>query len=67
VRARERTTTQRAVLELQARARDHDLERRLDELERRLARLHARIDGALVTVVEPAERSSRGGERPSVP
>jgi hypothetical protein len=38
------------VLALQARARDHALEERLDRLERRLARLHAAIDGAIVTL-----------------
>ena len=53
------TTTdrpQRIALELQARARDHALADRIDGLERSLARVHARIDGALVTIV-PAVRA----------
>lgn len=57
--AAERTTRDRAVLELQARARDHAIEERLERVERRLAHLHARIDGAIVTVVADAERRSR--------
>jgi hypothetical protein len=51
----ERPTPQRAVLELQARARDHALLERVERIERALARLHARIDGAMVTVVPWAE------------
>jgi hypothetical protein len=57
----ERPTPQRAALELQARARDHALAERIERLERTLARVHARIDGAMVTVVAPAERRSRPG------
>ena len=51
----ERPTPQRAVLELQARARDRALLERVERIERALARLHARIDGAMVTVVPRAE------------
>ncbi|MGH2629698.1 MAG: hypothetical protein ACRDHI_03950 [Actinomycetota bacterium] len=47
----DRRRPQRVTLELQARARDHALARRLDELERVVARVHSRIDGAMVTVV----------------
>ena len=50
----ERPTPQQAVLELQARARDHELGERVDELERVVARVHARLDGALVTIVPKA-------------
>lgn len=50
----ERPIPQQAVLELQARARDHALGERVDQLERVVARVHARIDGALVTVVPKA-------------
>jgi hypothetical protein len=57
----ERPTPQRAALELQARARDRALAERIERLERTLARVHARIDGAMVTVVEPAERRARPG------
>ena len=57
----ERPTPQRAALELQALARDHALAERIERLERTLARVHARIDGAMVTVVTPAER--RAGHR----
>ena len=57
----ERPTTQQAVLELQARARDHALADRVDALERTVARVHARIDGAMVTVVpKAADATSRG-------
>jgi hypothetical protein len=59
VHAAERTTRDRAVLELQARARDHAIEERLERLERCLGHLHARIDGAIVTVVADAEQRSR--------
>ena len=52
----ERAAPQRVTLELQARARDRALAERIEGLERRLARVHARIDGAMVTVVAPAER-----------
>jgi hypothetical protein len=57
----ERPTPQRAVLELQALARDHALAERIERLEGTLARVHARIDGAMVTVVAPAERRARPG------
>jgi hypothetical protein len=55
----ERPTPQRAALELQALARDHALAERIERLEGTLARVHARIDGAMVTVVAPAERRAR--------
>ena len=55
----ERPTPQRAALELQARARDRALSERIERLERTLARVHARIDGAMVTVVAPAEGGAR--------
>jgi hypothetical protein len=57
----ERPTPQRAALELQALARDHALAERIERLEGTLARVHARIDGAMVTVVAPAERRARRG------
>jgi len=41
----------RAVFELQARARDRALLERIERLERTLARVHARLDGAMVTIV----------------
>lgn len=50
----ERPTPQQAVFELQARARDHALSESVDQLERTVARVHARIDGALVTLVPNA-------------
>ncbi|HVF07392.1 MAG TPA: hypothetical protein VNC60_02350 [Actinomycetota bacterium] len=50
----ERPTPQRAVLELQARARDHALADEVDRVERIIARVHARLDGAVVTVVPHA-------------
>ena len=53
----EHPTPQQAVLELQARARDHALGERVGQLERVVARVHARIDGALVTVVPKAMSS----------
>ena len=62
----ERPTPQRAALELQALARDRALAERVDRLERTLARVHARIDGAMVTVVAPAELRARAdGRAPS--
>ncbi|MDH4113762.1 MAG: hypothetical protein OEV60_13970 [Actinomycetota bacterium] len=48
-----------AVLELQARARDHALAERVERLERTVARVHARLDGAMVTVVAPIEARAR--------
>jgi hypothetical protein len=54
----DRPTPQQAALELQARARDRALEERLDRLERSLARVHARIDGAMVTFVAEAEATA---------
>ena len=60
----ERPTPQRAALELQARARDRALAERIERLERTLARVHARIDGAMVTVVAPAELRARRGASP---
>lgn len=50
----ERLTPQQAVFELQARARDHALVDRVNQLERTVARVHARIDGAFVTLVPKA-------------
>jgi hypothetical protein len=44
----------RAVLELQARARARALLERIERLERTLARVHARLDGAMVTIVPRA-------------
>jgi hypothetical protein len=44
----------RAVLELQARARDRAMLERIERLERTLARVHARLDGAMVTIVPRA-------------
>jgi uncharacterized protein YceH (UPF0502 family) len=44
----------RAVLELQARARDRALLERIERLERTLERVHARLDGAMVTIVPRA-------------
>lgn len=54
------TTTQRptpnqAALALQARARDRALVQRLERLERVVARVQSRIDGATVTWVAEAE------------
>jgi hypothetical protein len=60
----ERPTPHRAALELQARVRDRALAERLDRLERTLARVHARIDGAMVTVVAPSERGTPDGTPP---
>lgn len=57
------STPQQAVLELQARARDHALIDRVDRLERTLARVHARIDGAIVTSVPRAEDATRSHGR----
>jgi BMFP domain-containing protein YqiC len=53
-----RPTPTQVVLELQARARDHALAERLERLERSLARVHARIDGAMVTSVPEAEAAA---------
>ncbi len=58
----ERPTPQQAVLELQARARDHALGDHIDRLERTLARVHSRIDGALVTVIPRALGSGASPE-----
>jgi hypothetical protein len=60
----ERPTPQRVTLELQARARDRALAERIERLERTLGRVHARIDGAMVTVVAPAERRARHAAPP---
>jgi hypothetical protein len=49
-----RPAPSRAVLELQARARDRALLERVERLERGAARLGARIDGAMVTLVPEA-------------
>jgi hypothetical protein len=57
-------TTQGAVLELQARARDRALEVRLARVERLVARVHARLDGAEVTF---APGVLRGPGSPSDP
>ena len=54
----DRRRPQRLTLELQARARDHALAERLDELERAVARVHSRIDGALVATVASRPRPS---------
>jgi len=54
----DRPTPRHAVHELQARARDHALAERVDRLERDLARVHARIDGAIVTTVPRAEAAA---------
>ena len=62
----DRRRSQRVTLELQARARDHALAERLGELERVLARVHARIDGAMVTVV-PGPRPPDGSGSPAFP
>jgi len=50
----ERPAPNQAVLELQARARDRALLERVERLERSTARLGARIDGAMVTLVPEA-------------
>jgi hypothetical protein len=50
----ERPTPHRAALELQARARDHALADEIHRVEGVIARVHARLDGALVTVVPDA-------------
>lgn len=59
-----RPAPQQAVLELQARARDHALADRLDRLERSLARVHAAIDGAMVTM-PPGSATTREREEPA--
>lgn len=64
----ERPTPQRAVLELQARARDHALADEVEGAERVIARVHARLDGAVVTVVPhalAASASADGGDDPT--
>lgn len=64
----ERPTPQQAVFELQARARDHALIDRVDQLERTVARVHARIDGALVTLVPNAlgaDTTPKNGPQPA--
>jgi hypothetical protein len=59
------TTDQRrskhVTLELQAKVRDHALADRVDRLERVVARVHARIDGALVTIVPAAHIRGEAG------
>ena len=50
----ERPSSHRAVLELQARARDRALAERVERLERVVARLGSRVDGAMVTLVPEA-------------
>jgi len=50
----ERPAPNQVVLELQARARDRALLERVERLERGAARLGARIDGAMVTLVPEA-------------
>lgn len=62
----DRRRSQRVTLELQARARDHALAERLGELERVVARVHARIDGAMVTVV-PGFQPPDGSGSPAFP
>ena len=62
----DRRRSQRVTLELQAMARDHALAERLGELERVVARVHARIDGAMVTVV-PGLRPPDGSGSPAFP
>ncbi|MGZ5343262.1 MAG: hypothetical protein ACXWZF_11685 [Actinomycetota bacterium] len=52
---------QRWALELQARARDHALADRVDRSERVIARVHARIDGAMVTLVPAAHARGNAG------
>lgn len=51
-----RLTPEHVALELQALARDRAVIERLERLERHLARVHARLDGAMVTFVPRAER-----------
>ena len=63
----ERPTPQRAVLELQARARDHALREHIERLERTVARVHSRIDGALVTVIPMALGSGASSSADSDP
>jgi hypothetical protein len=54
--------------ELQVRMRIGDLSWGIDRLERRVARVHARLDGASVTLIPVAEtvRPPAGGPDPSV-
>ncbi len=64
----ERPTPQRAVFELQARARDHALADEVERVERIIARVHARLDGAVVTLVPQAlaaSASADGGDDPA--
>ncbi len=61
----DRPTPGQAVLELQARARDRALLERVERLERGVARVHARIDGAMVTLVPEAEAGA--GATPEAP
>jgi hypothetical protein len=67
VNTTDRRRPQRLTLELQARARDHALAERLDELERAVARVHSRIDGAMVTTVVPRLRPSDSSDSPVLP
>jgi hypothetical protein len=60
-------TPQRAALELQALARDRALAERVDRLERVVARLHARIDGAMVTVLRERRSGSGAASSRSAP
>ncbi|MEZ0234490.1 MAG: hypothetical protein ACAH81_06020 [Actinomycetota bacterium] len=62
----ERPAPNQAVLELQARARDRALLERVERLERSAARLGARIDGAMVTLV-PAAMAGAAPEAPAQP
>lgn len=57
----DRRRPQRIALELQARARDHVLADRVEELERAVARVHACIDGAMVTIVPAARAGADAG------
>ena len=63
----DRRRPQRVTLELQARARDHALAERLDELERAVARVHSRIDGAMVTTVVSRLRPFDGTDSSVLP
>ena len=62
----ERPAPNQAVLELQARARDRALLERVERLERGAARLGARIDGAMVTLV-PDAMAGAAPEAPTHP
>jgi hypothetical protein len=61
-----RPAPNQAVLELQARARDRALLERVERLERGAARLGARIDGAMVTLV-PEATAGVAAEAPTHP